>query len=182
MRLEASEGVHLTELAGSDAEAITDWLAEPEISRWTMRIPFPYSRQDAEAFLAIVRGCTAEAGRPVQFAVRREDERLIGIVGIDNWRPGRAEAELGYWLAKPYWGKGIMTSAVEAVVRLAFEEYRIPRLTAHVFVGNAGSARVLEKAGFVNEATLPGFHEKAGRKLDAWRFAKLSRLPYEAYC
>lgn len=182
MRLPAAPGIHLTELVDSDAAAIVACLAEPEISRVTMRIPFPYAASDAAAFLEIVRRATAEAGRPVHFAVRRGDERLIGVVGIDNWRPGQVEAELGYWLGKPHWGRGIMTGAVEAVARLAFEEYRLQRLVAHVFVGNAASARVLEKAGFMREVTLPAFHEKAGRKLDAWRYARLSRLPYEVDC
>jgi [ribosomal protein S5]-alanine N-acetyltransferase len=66
----------------------------------------------------------------------------------------RFTAEIGYWLAEPFWGRGIMTEAVRAVVEAAFAEPDFYRIFAPVFSWNAASMRVLEKAGFRREGIL----------------------------
>lgn len=76
-------------------------------------------------------------------------------------------AEIGYWLARPFWGQGIMTDAVRAFVRYAFSELELLRLTAHVFENNVASSRVLEKNGFLLEGKLREHFFKDGNFLDA---------------
>ncbi|MGH9968651.1 MAG: GNAT family N-acetyltransferase [Pyrinomonadaceae bacterium] len=93
---------------------------------------------------------------------------LIGVVSADNLELGATHmGEIGYWLAQPYWGQGIMTAAVRDYVRYAFDELRLLRLTAHVLEFNAGSARVLEKNGFKLEGRLRKHIRKDGELLDA---------------
>ena len=83
-----------------------------------------------------------ESGKEVTFAIRDAGDQLIGVVGADNVELGTTHlAEIGYWLARPYWGKGIMTAAVRAYVHYAFADLELLRLTAHVFEFNAGSAQ-----------------------------------------
>lgn len=76
-------------------------------------------------------------------------------------------AEIGYWLARPFWGRGLMTNAVGAFVRYAFRELELRRLTAHVFEQNLASARVLEKNGFKLEGHLREHFLKEGKPLNA---------------
>ena len=75
-------------------------------------------------------------------------------------------AEIGYWLGEPFWGRGIMTDAVAAVVPVAFERFPIVRIQAGVFANNPGSMRVLEKCGFIREAVLEHAITKNGVLLD----------------
>ena len=80
-------------------------------------------------------------------------------------------AEIGYWLAKPFWGRGIMTAVVAGVCRHGFEEFGLVKIVAHVFTGNPASARVLEKCGFVQEGLFRKHFLKDGKLIDAWAFA-----------
>src|SRR5690606_12348842 len=81
------------------------------------------------------------------------------------------KAEIGYWLAKPWWGRGIMTAVVGKACEYAFSRWQLVRITAHVFESNIASARVLEKNGFEFERLLRKHHLKDGRFLDSRLFA-----------
>ncbi|MEI8204505.1 MAG: GNAT family protein [Bacteroidota bacterium] len=79
--------------------------------------------------------------------------QAVGGIGINPQKDiARNNAELGYWLAQEYWGKGIMTNAIKDIVRLGFEKFSINRIYAKPFETNIASHKVLEKAGFVLEA------------------------------
>lgn len=81
--------------------------------------------------------------------------QAVGGVGITPQKDiGRNNAELGYWLGKEYWGKGIMTNVIKDIVRLAFEKFTVNRIYAKPFETNIASHRVLEKAGFILETRL----------------------------
>ena len=79
--------------------------------------------------------------------------------------------EIGYWLAEPYWGRGIVTEAVQAVTAYALGTFDINRVEAGVFGWNAASARVLTKAGYSLEGTLRGAVTKDGATIDALMYA-----------
>ena len=85
-------------------------------------------------------------------------------------RPGegveRHSAEIGYWLGRAYWGEGIATAAVLAMIPHALRELELYRLQARVFDGNHASVRVLERCGFAREAVLRRAVMKHGRLLD----------------
>ena len=99
---------------------------------------------------------------------------LIGGCGLNDFEAGKSHrAEVGYWLAKPLWGRGIMTAAVQRVCQHAFEEFGLLKITAHVFIHNSASARVLEKCGFQQEGFLRKHFLKDGRFIDGWLFALL---------
>ena len=110
----------------------------------------------------------------MNWAIREPGGVLVGGIGYHNLELGRSHrAELGYWLAKPYWGQGIMTGAVKRVTDLAFSEFDLVRVTAHVFAFNGGSARVLEKAGFQFEGLLRSHYKKDGKIFDGKLYAKV---------
>jgi RimJ/RimL family protein N-acetyltransferase len=173
MRIRVTDDIHLSELQPSDQAAVVEHLKVKEIYDLTLRIPYPYTEADFQAWLNIVVDMTARHGRPVHWAIRIGEGTLIGGCGFDI-QPGQAHrAEIGYWLARPYWGRGIMTAVVRSLCALAFAEYGLVKLTAHVFAENAPSARVLEKCGFEQEGYLRKHYCKRGSYLDARAFALL---------
>ena len=74
--------------------------------------------------------------------------------------------ELGYWIGEAYWGQGIVTEAVNAMVKYTFEHFDVVRIYAGVFKGNIGSQVVLQKAGFTLESTISKGVIKNGILLD----------------
>ncbi|MFO0801687.1 MAG: GNAT family N-acetyltransferase [Gemmataceae bacterium] len=81
--------------------------------------------------------------------------------------------EIGYWLAEPYWGRGIIVEAVRELVRYSFDSLKPKRIQARVIEGNAASIRVLEKLGFRFEGTHRSAILRRGRHEDVHYFAKL---------
>lgn len=139
----ATERLLLRPVAEADIPAIVELAGDAAVSGWTGSIPHPL---DAEAVTAWLASHGAEGERT--FAVTaKEDGALIGMIGIMPVA-GTPRAEIGYWIGRPYWGRGFATEALRRIVTFAFAELGLARLEAGVFVGNAASARVLEKAGF----------------------------------
>ena len=102
-------------------------------------------------------------------------QEAIGSIGLS---PGqdvhRYTAELGYWLAEPFWGRGIVSRAVTALTAHAFSQRTdLVRIQAAVFSWNAASARVLEKAGYQREGVLRQSVFKDGVLGDSYMYAKL---------
>jgi ribosomal-protein-alanine N-acetyltransferase len=174
MKIIVTDKVHLSEFHSSDKSALIAHLNDRDIYDRTLRIPFPYTENDADEWLVLVAKITQQQGQPVHWAIRTADDALIGGCGFDGFQVGKSHrAEIGYWLAKPYWGRGIMTAVVQRVCQHAFEEFGLAKITAHVFTLNPASARVLEKCGFVQEGLLRKHFPKDGNLIDARLFALL---------
>lgn len=120
------------------------------IARWLRDVfPYPYTRADAADYVTMCaeNDETAQMCRAIVV-----DGHAVGSVGVFLERDVyRRSAELGYWLAEDYWGKGMMTAAVRQLCAAAFDAFDIVRIHAEPYADNAGSRRVLEKAGFTLE-------------------------------
>ena len=174
MKIPVNEQIHLSEIQPSDQATCVEHLKEKEIYDRTLRIPYPYTEGDFQEWLKIVENTTQQQGRPVHWVIRNKEDYLIGGCGFDGLQVGKSHrAEIGYWLAKPYWGRGIMTAVVRRLCVFAFAEFGLVKIMAHVFAGNAASAKVLEKCGFRQEGYLRKHHCKEGNYLDARLFALL---------
>ena len=168
LKIKFRDGLHLSSVRTGDKPALLEHLRTRDVYETTLNIPHPYSPADADWWINKRIDHTKKYGKEVSFAIRDTQDKLMGVVSADNFEPGTSQrAEIGYWLAKPYWGQGIMTDAVRAFVRYAFDELQVIKLTAHVFDFNIGSARVLEKNGFRLEGVLRQHFEKDGKALDA---------------
>ena len=166
MKITVSDHIHLSEFQPSDQAAVLHHLKEKEIYDLTLRIPYAYTESDFQAWLQIVEKTTEQQGQPVHWAIRNEDDFLIGGCGFDGLQIGKSHrAETGYWLAKPYWGRGIMTAVVRSACEFAFAEFGLVKIEAHVFADNAASAKVLEKCGFQQEGYLRKHCLKDGKYL-----------------
>jgi [ribosomal protein S5]-alanine N-acetyltransferase len=174
MKILVNNQVHLSEFQASDKDALVQHLNDRDIFERTLRIPFPYTEADAEEWLALVAKIAKQQGQPVHWAIRHADDALIGGCGFDGFQIGKSHrGEVGYWLAKPFWGQGIMTAVVQRVCRYTFEEFGLVKITAHVFTHNPASARVLEKCGFQQEGFLRKHFLKDGQFVDARLFGLL---------
>lgn len=162
-----SNSLRLTGFRRSDQAALIEHLAEKEIYDRTLRIPYPYTQADAEQWLGIVEEREKSQRPRTNWAIRNGEENLIGGIGLDVATGQPHRAEIGYWLAKPFWGQGIMTAVVTAVCRHAFEKLELAKITANVFAFNDASVRVLEKCGFEQEGYLQKHYFKDGRWIDA---------------
>jgi [ribosomal protein S5]-alanine N-acetyltransferase len=167
LRIKVRDGIYLSAMRPADKPALLEHLHSKDIYRTTLNIPHPYREADADWWIRKRTEHTERVGKEVSFALRDVAGKLIGAVGADNVEPGVEKAEIGYWLARPYWGQGIMTDGVRAYVGYAFGELKMFRLTAHVFESNTASARVLEKNGFKLEGHLRKHFQKDGEWLDS---------------
>jgi RimJ/RimL family protein N-acetyltransferase len=126
-----------------DVEDIVSTIGDYEVSKMLARVPHPYTRDHAAAFVAFAQR-NAVARRGIAFGVTLAG-RVIGVVGLDAIR---ARNRIGYWFARRHWGRGYATEAVGAVAAYAFEVLGVRVLRAGVFVDNPASLRVLAKIGF----------------------------------
>ena len=126
-----------------------------------------HTAADAEQWFGIVEKLTKQNGQPVNWAIRNSGDKLIGGVGLEGPGLDRSHrAEIGYWLATPYWCRGIMTAVVKAVCHHAFENLGLGKITAQVFSFNDASARVLEKCDYEQEGYLKKHFVKDGQFID----------------
>ena len=133
--------------------------------------PFPYEQRDATDFIG---HCIKSEGKGQICRAICVDEKPVGSISISLGQDVyRRSAELGYWLAEPFWGKGIMCQAVAQICQEAFERFDIVRIYAEPYAYNKGSRRVLEKAGFVLEGILKQSVYKNGQMHDSCIYALL---------
>lgn len=134
-------------------------------------IPYPYSEQDGIDYISSM--LSANKDETFAFAITLDD-KAIGSIGVFRQQNiHRQTAEMGYYIAEEYWGKGIMTDAVKQICEYVFENSDILRLYAEPFAYNAGSCRVLEKAGFKYEGTLRSNAVKNGKVVDMKMYSRL---------
>jgi len=127
-----------------DAPELARAIADEQVVRNLATAPWPYSREDAEAFLAAPR----DPVMPSFLITERTDgaPRIVGSCGLGR-RPS-GSVEMGYWIGRQHWGKGFATEASRALIEIA-KALKLPRLEASHFLDNPASGRVLEKLGFV---------------------------------
>jgi [ribosomal protein S5]-alanine N-acetyltransferase len=131
-----------------DMPAMLPLINEREIALNTLRIPHPYSQEDAQRWLES-RG----DGDNVFAITLRETKELVGTVGL-HFKERNDSAEIGYWIGMPFWGRGYATEAAGAVMRYGFESFPLNRIYAMHFARNPASGRVLQKIGMRHEGTL----------------------------
>ncbi|MDE7267458.1 MAG: GNAT family N-acetyltransferase [Lachnospiraceae bacterium] len=127
-------------------------------------LPYPYTVKDAEEYITAM--LSADQEKTFAFAITLDD-KVIGSIGVFRCENIHFRtAEMGYYIGEPYWGKGIMTSAVKQTCQYIFEHTDIIRIFAEPFSENVASCRVLEKAGFEFEGLLRNNAVKNGKVLD----------------
>ena len=134
-----------------DVEAIVKHANNPNVSQYTSnKFPYPYLVSHAQAFVEFANNSISSDILAIEI-----NGEFVGACGIHFKEDLQCKnAELGYWLAEPFWGKGIITLVLIERVQDAFLKHKIHRLYASVFDVNIGSQKALLKCGFTLEAIL----------------------------
>ncbi len=167
----AGHEYELRALVMDDAEAIASEANDEQVSAQLRDLfPFPYSLEDAETWL----GRTVPVEPAENLAIAERGGVLVGVIGLSLENDVLSgSAEIGYWLGRRSWGRGLASAAVQAFVPYAFSAHSLRRLQASVFGGNEASARVLAKAGFRREGCLRRAVVKRSRVADLWLYGLL---------
>ncbi len=126
-----------------DAGAIVRGLGDYAVSRMLARVPHPFDRCDAEEWIRRARS-EIVTGEGLSLVIVADGE-LVGVVGLSGFPVPR----LGYWLAAPYWGRGLAMEAANTILRYAFDRRGVRLVLSGVFVDNPASRRIQDKLGFV---------------------------------
>lgn len=138
-------------------------------------LPYPYTEQDGIDFISAM--LSADKNDTFAFAVTIDDKAIGSIGAFRQSNIHQLTAELGYYIAEEYWGKGIMAEAVKQICEYVFSVSDIIRIYAEPFAYNTASCRVLEKSGFQYEGTLRKNAVKNGKVLDMKLYSKIRELP-----
>lgn len=149
----------LNKLDSTDLASIVEYASNARVAEMTLNIPHPYREEDA-VFWVNAAHTGFQDGSQYTFAIRlRPDNEFIGGMGLKiNRRFDRAE--LGYWIAEPFWNMGFATEAAAAVLKFGFEELRLNKIYATHLIENPASGRVMQKNGMVKEGLLVDHYKR----------------------
>lgn len=124
--------------------------------------PYPYTVEDAVTYLELA----ANGVLGHVFGIY-DNDTFVGCCSlIPQNDVYRINAEIGYWIGEPYWGRGYATDAVRQCLKFAFEELNLLRVYANIYEYNIGSMKVLGKVGFEKEAIIKSSIMKEGKIFD----------------
>ncbi len=129
----------------ADIPAMAELANDIGVAGNVARMPYPYAVEHAEEGLA--RIAREDPRREATFAIEHRDFGFVGMLGFHEKQPGRPE--VGYWLGRPFWGRGYATEALTGALRWAKADWRRNVLWAGHFADNPASGQVLCKAGFL---------------------------------
>lgn len=133
-------------LVRGDAARMARYVGDIGVARMLAVVPLPYSEADAETFIAAMAGINATGGGLGLAVAEREAPGLL--IGVMSFIGALPTVEIGWWLGRPYWGRGYTTEAARALIAVAFAEPRLDRVVAGAFFDNPASLRVQDKLGF----------------------------------
>jgi len=149
----------------SDARDIQRLAGDRDVASTIRNIEHPYEDGMAEKW---IKSCQerSDAGELVSFAITLHSSgTFLGAIELHP-DTGSRQAELGYWVGKPYWNQGYATEAVKAVIHHGLIDLNLDRVYAAHFTRNPASGRVMQKAGMLHEGFLKGHTEKWGQLED----------------
>ena len=174
MKITINTRLTLAPVEPAHKEALAQLLNDIDIFKNTLKIPHPYTKKHAEDWIRKVQKLENIQGLTNNWAILDKDTGLIGGLGLHQMHgPESHKDEIGYWLGKPYWNKGIMTQVLSTFCEYCFEYRELSRIEAAVFSYNEASMRVLEKVGFEKEGYLKKCFIKQGRYVDSVLYAKV---------
>ncbi len=139
-----TERLVLRALRDTDAPTVKKLAGNPNVSKTTRNIPFPYEDGMAESWIESTRA--ANTGKSLAYAIELKEEGIligsIGLMEINN-----SQAELGYWIGEQYWANGYCTEATKALIKFAFESLELNKVIAEYLTSNVASGKVMEKSG-----------------------------------
>ncbi|MEO1253489.1 MAG: GNAT family N-acetyltransferase [Bacteroidota bacterium] len=143
----------LTQLKSEDVSTIVHFASDEKISKTTLNLPHPYSEKDAIFWINLANQ-GFERGTDLIFGIKkRPDLNFIGGIGLRIERNFN-RAEIGYWIAVPFWNNGFATEATKAIISYGFQHLNLNKFTSSHFAINPASGKVMSKCGMVQEGEL----------------------------
>jgi ribosomal-protein-alanine N-acetyltransferase len=139
----------LRDVRSSDAADVLVIRGDPIVQRFDD--PVIHTEQQAVAFIDEVHAEVRTQEGIVWAVTLAEQEHVVGLVGFHEWDRFHRRAETGYGLARAYWGQGIASEALRAILRFGFDEMDLNRVFARTIADNHESVRLLERVGFRRE-------------------------------
>jgi [ribosomal protein S5]-alanine N-acetyltransferase len=173
MNLKIDESLSLGYFIPSDIIPVAEFLNDIEVYNNTLQIPHPYTLKEAEAWVG--SNMDKQVNDPVieNYSIRFNGS-LIGGIGFMPCTGAESHAaEIGYWLAASFRGRGIMTKTVGFFCKMLFDNFKYEKLIAHSFSDNIASQIVLTKNGFVLEGYLRHHFKKEDQFIDCFRYGIL---------
>lgn len=156
----------LRPIRNGDEKSLIENINDKSIYRYTCSIPHPYTKKHAREFINLVKQKRKDE---IHLSIDL-DGKIVGGIGLIKIKKHRAE--IGYWLGKNYWNKGIISEAIRLVSDFGFNKLKLKRIQALVFPQNKASSRVLEKNGYKLEGVLKKYAMKDGKVLNDLLYAK----------
>ncbi len=163
--------INLRTLKDSDAQSIADNAKYKCVSRFLSRMPYPYKLQNAIDYLNKIK--TKKDTDLILGIEDKNTHQIIGWISLEKINKQNKSGVLGYWLGKDYWGRGIMTEAVNLVINHAFKNLKLERIQASVMHPNIASMNILLKSGFKLEGILRKKVFKDKKWMDIFLFGLL---------
>jgi ribosomal-protein-alanine N-acetyltransferase len=145
-----TDRLQLRKLNMNDLQDIYEYGSDQEVSKYVLWNKYE-SREDAKSFAQSVIDNYEKGNNNIWAIEYKEDKKMIGTIDFIGYSEKYKRSSLGYVLNKTYWNKGLMTEAVEAVIKHAFEVLDLNKVSASAIDFNVGSYKVMEKAGMINE-------------------------------
>lgn len=143
----------LTELKREDIPQIVRHASNKNISHFTQNIPFPYAEKDAANWVNLATE-GFNKGTNLIFGIRlKPTNQFIGGIGL-TIVPKSNRAEIGYWIAEPFWNKGYTTEATASILAYGFNHLNLNKITSSHFANNQASGKVMSKNGMLKEGEL----------------------------
>ena len=140
----------LRRFADRDAERVTTLAGDVEVARMTGNIPHPYPEGEAAAWFVRTRAMEVD-GLLIVRAVEVGADGVVGCVSLKRRAPGLREAEIAYWIGRPFWGRGLATEACRALIEIGVSNWKLDTVWGGILPDNARSQRVLTKLGMTRE-------------------------------
>ena len=148
-----TERLKLRRIELSDLTSLLKYANNKKISDQVLNIPFPYQEEDAIFRMNfIIQGFKNKERYVFAITVKDKDE-LVGEIGL-HLEKNNDSAQFGYWVAEPFWGKGIATESTAAILKFGFEELNLNKIYATHFPDNKASGKVMLKNKMIKEAEL----------------------------
>ena len=169
-----TQRVVLRWISEDDVDSLYEIFSDPQVMRYWSTVPLRNRKAAAELQREIAEGNWREQMFKWGLALR-DSNTVIGTTTLFNLNLDNGRAELGYAMARAYWGKGYMNEALKALVSHAFDVMTLRRLEADVDPRNTASIRTLERLGFQREGFLRERWDVNGEIQDALFYGLLRR-------
>lgn len=150
-----TERLKIREINEKDIPNIVENVNDYEVTKNLLVVPHPYNEKDGEDW---IKKCKEKAlinpRKDYSMGIELKSEnKMIGGITLNGADEFQGTARIGFWLGKKYWGKGIMSEAVQKMLEFAFNELNLRRIEWEVFAGNNASEHMAKKFGFKFEGT-----------------------------